>query len=336
MNAALSQRSAKVNSLRAFAEAYRDKGEELREAFAQLEVHALRTADVVGLTTTGAAKHLATLVALGAKVVLCEEAGEVLEAHVLAALSPATERLILIGDHLQLRPKIERHELTCDAGQGFRLDLSLFERLILDTKHPHSTLAQQWRMRPEIADLARCTLYPQLEDAAVVKGWPSARGIEQNVFFFDHTFPEDRGDGPAESHRNTKECEMAVKLVLYLQQQGYEQRQITLLTPYLGQLGLLRNGTPIRPPICSALSSDSMQLSLASAWKCASTSATKRVSRPWRARATRRGRQPRSAHSKSACDSLRSITSKVRGAASTALTLLRRGERHYRRLTCAL
>lgn len=245
INAALSESSDKIKTLRSAAEAYRDKCNELREAFAQVNVHALRGADVVGFTTTGAAKHLSTLVALGAKVVLCEEAGEVLEAHVLAALSPATERLILIGDHLQLRPKIERHELTCDARQGFRLDLSLFERLIMDTKHPHSTLAQQWRMRPEIADLARCTLYPQLEDAAVVQRWPAARGIRHNLFFLDHNLCEDRGDGPADSHRNTKECELAVKLVLYLQQQGYEERQITLLTPYLGQLGLLRNGIVI-------------------------------------------------------------------------------------------
>jgi hypothetical protein len=42
--------------------------------------------------------------------VVCEEAAEVLESHILASLSPQTEQLILIGDHEQLRPKVEvRH-----------------------------------------------------------------------------------------------------------------------------------------------------------------------------------------------------------------------------------
>lgn len=36
---------------------------------------------------------------------LVEEAGEVLEAHVLTSISDKTEQLILIGDHQQLRPK---------------------------------------------------------------------------------------------------------------------------------------------------------------------------------------------------------------------------------------
>ena len=59
------------------------------------------------MTTTGAAKHQGLLAGLGARVALVEEAGEVLEAHILASLSPSTQQLILIGDHLQLRPKTQ-------------------------------------------------------------------------------------------------------------------------------------------------------------------------------------------------------------------------------------
>ena len=50
-------------------------------------------------------------------VILVEEAGEVLEAHVLAALTPATKQLIMIGDHLQLRPKVESYNLTVSGGK---------------------------------------------------------------------------------------------------------------------------------------------------------------------------------------------------------------------------
>ena len=41
------------------------------------------------------------------QIVVVEEAAEVLEAHILAGLVPQTEQLILIGDHKQLRPKIQ-------------------------------------------------------------------------------------------------------------------------------------------------------------------------------------------------------------------------------------
>ena len=45
------------------------------------------------------------------QVVIVEEAGEVFEAHILASLAPATEHLILIGDHEQLRPKPQLYAL---------------------------------------------------------------------------------------------------------------------------------------------------------------------------------------------------------------------------------
>lgn len=43
---------------------------------------------------------------LSPKVLMVEEAGQVLEAHVLGSLVPSVEHLILIGDPLQLRPTL--------------------------------------------------------------------------------------------------------------------------------------------------------------------------------------------------------------------------------------
>lgn len=40
---------------------------------------------------------------------LVEEAGQVLEAHVLGSLVPSVEHLILIGDPLQLRPNLANY-----------------------------------------------------------------------------------------------------------------------------------------------------------------------------------------------------------------------------------
>lgn len=85
-----------------------------------------------------------------------EEAAQVLEAHVVTALSKNTDHLILIGDHKQLRPRNEVDELA----RKFKLNISLFERLILNKMEYHQ-LAEQRRMRPEIASLVLPHIYDE-------------------------------------------------------------------------------------------------------------------------------------------------------------------------------
>ena len=74
------------------------------------DLEILLDARIIGATTSGAAKYRELLTAKAAGVVLVEEAGEVLESHILSSLSgktdglEATKHLILIGDHKQLRP----------------------------------------------------------------------------------------------------------------------------------------------------------------------------------------------------------------------------------------
>lgn len=55
-------------------------------------------------------------------VVMIEEAGEIQESHVLAALTPSVKQLIQIGDHKQLRPKINNFDLTVEKGEGYDLN----------------------------------------------------------------------------------------------------------------------------------------------------------------------------------------------------------------------
>lgn len=172
-------------------------------------------------------------------------------------LSPETQHLILIGDHLQLRPKVEDYTLSKESGQGFNLDLSLFERLVLDQQFPIVTLSTQRRMRPQIADLLRLTLYPELKDAGVVQEYPQVRGVSHPLWWFDHKHEEDKAEdemADAKSKSNVHtitlfmvnliqafEVEMTVKLARYLLQQGYTGGDITILTPYLGQLIKIRD-----------------------------------------------------------------------------------------------
>ncbi|KAJ3123836.1 hypothetical protein HK100_011473 [Physocladia obscura] len=206
----------------------------------------LRSLNIVAATTTGAAKYHSLIQAVGPKIIICEEAGEVLEAHILAAMHPDVQQLILIGDHLQLRPRIAVHELSNENSQGikYRLDVSLFERLQEpEAKFPLQTLEVQRRMRPEISDVVRTILYPTLKDDPRVLMYPSVLGIRKNMFFVNHNHPEDNVDAlaKAHSHSNRFESEYSVALLRYLIRQGYAARDIVILTPYVGQLLKLRD-----------------------------------------------------------------------------------------------
>ena len=67
------------------------------------DAHRFSQQDVIGLTTTACAKYWPLLSKLGLQTVICEEAGEVIEAHSLCTLFPTIKHAIFIGDPLQLR-----------------------------------------------------------------------------------------------------------------------------------------------------------------------------------------------------------------------------------------
>lgn len=207
------------------------------------QLRLIKTSRIVGFTTSGCAKYQTLLRGLSPRVVLCEEAGEVLESHIVASLTSSTQHLILIGDHMQLRPKVDEYSLSVASGVGFDLDISLFERLVRKYERAQltslCTLQTQRRMRPEIADMLRGTLYPNLTDDPSVVSHPPLRGFAHNLWFFDHNFPESSGD--QQSFSNLKEAHMVVELVRYAIRQGYSGDRLAVLTPYVGQLLSLKN-----------------------------------------------------------------------------------------------
>ena len=153
----------------------------------------LRSAAIVGFTTSGAAKFDRLLHALRPRVVVCEEAGEVFEAHVLASLTSSAESLILIGDHEQLRPKPAEYSLSVETRNGYDLDKSLFERLVTSPHIISAQLDTQRRMRPEISQLIRPRLYPSLVDHPCVRDYPAMpRGFGAPLWFLDHNHMEER------------------------------------------------------------------------------------------------------------------------------------------------
>lgn len=213
----------------------------------ETDLRVLNQANVIGVTTSGLARHLELLRKLPSKILLCEEAGEVLESHLLTALLPSVEHAILIGDHLQLRPHVQCYNLSQESarGQQHALDTSLFERLVTATdggaRLPFSRLDTQRRMHPDIAELVRNTLYPTLSDAPSTLEHAQVVGLKKRLFWLDHQQPETQSDLQSTSHTNDYEVEMTTALVSHLIKQGvHKPGAIAVLTPYVGQLKKLQ------------------------------------------------------------------------------------------------
>ncbi|KAK4141918.1 uncharacterized protein C8A04DRAFT_13673 [Dichotomopilus funicola] len=234
-----------------FVDRAQDHRSEINAVHDDVARRTLLQADVVGVTTTGLARHINMLCRVGIKVVVCEEAAEVMEPHLLSALMPGVEHLIQIGDHRQLRPQIQNYlqfSLETTAGRAHQLDRSQFERRAegepgLDPL-PVAQLHVQRRMRPEIARLIR-SVYPALEDHPSVLNLPPVVGLRDTLFWLDHEHPEEEkgneNDTKTGSHSNPWEVDMAKALVHHLVRQGtYKSSDIALLTPYTGQLQKLR------------------------------------------------------------------------------------------------
>ncbi|KIW23323.1 uncharacterized protein PV07_11531 [Cladophialophora immunda] len=245
-----SKKAAQAALLTALAE-YKEHKEQFDQVRAGVDLRCLQQAKIIGVTTTGLARISPLLRKLNSKVLVCEEAGEVLEAHILTALLPSLEHAILIGDHLQLPPHIQSYELSRESSSGKRhsLDISLFERLVTpscstQTAVPYSTLETQRRMHPSISELIRNTLYPRLCDSSVVETYPPVTGLAKRLFWFDHAHFEDGAVTETDSttsHSNTFEVQMVTSLVSHLVRQGvYQANDLAVLTPYLGQLQKIR------------------------------------------------------------------------------------------------
>ncbi|KAI8936487.1 hypothetical protein NX059_006892 [Plenodomus lindquistii] len=212
----------------------------------------LQEADVIGVTTSGLARRISLLQNVKCKVVVCEEAGEIMEPHLLSALLPDVEHCIQIGDHEQLRPSVNNfQDLSCESERGklHALDRSQFERLSIGQPGrpvmPVAQLNVQRRMRPQISTLIRETIYDKLVDHGSTSSLPDVVGMRKNVFWLDHQNLENGTDMEIQhtkSKSNAWEVEMVHALVRHVVRQGvYSSEDIAVLTPYTGQLQKLRS-----------------------------------------------------------------------------------------------
>eukprot|EP00118_Oscarella_pearsei_P021036 m.233770 g.233770 ORF g.233770 m.233770 type:complete len:1538 (+) comp40099_c0_seq4:96-4709(+) len=219
------------------AEEYHAICQQIQDRNKVLYYEILKSAKIVGMTTTGAAIHQDLLLTLQPSVVIVEEACEVLEAQLLATLTPSVKHLIMIGDHMQLRPIVSSHELEL----YYNFNRSMFERLVTNN-HPHVTLLHQRRMRQEFIPLLS-PFYPKLQSYSNVDRLKPCPFLPKNLFFWTCRSREHRLRGGIIS--NPEEAEYVKQIVLFLLCCGESASDITVLTPYRGQvhkiLELLQN-----------------------------------------------------------------------------------------------
>ncbi|XP_059484951.1 NFX1-type zinc finger-containing protein 1-like [Neocloeon triangulifer] len=200
------------------------------------DLEILRENEVVGMTTSGAARLHGLLRKLGTEIVIVEEAAEVMEPHVIACLTSSCKHLILIGDHKQLRPNIAVYQLAKD----FNFDISLFERMVNRAPEECVTLEVQHRMAPEIAQLIVPAIYPKLLNDSSVKSYETVKGVCKRLYFIDHKNMEEMTDVDSHSRINKFEAEYALALCKHLVMQGYKASEITILATYRGQMFHIR------------------------------------------------------------------------------------------------
>lgn len=218
--------------------------------------------EVISGTMVGCITRLDAIRATKPFAIVVEEASEVLEPLLFSCLTSTTCKLEMIGDHLQLRPSIMT---KFDFEIINKMNISMFERLIRAQGAyavPSSVLSIQRRMRKNICDLTR-GFYTDItsisdhpicdtrviahaskstKDLPVHRGEGEGRevpGVLPHLFFWTHTGQQGRSSVGI-SRENKLEAEMAVKLAAYLVSCGVPKDSIAVLTPYKGQLMLLK------------------------------------------------------------------------------------------------
>lgn len=212
------------------------------------DLRVMQQHNVIGITTTGCASRWEVLRDLEPEILICEEAGEVMEAHALCSFFPSLKHGIFIGDPLQLRPDVKERTLSLETriGSLYRLDESLFERIMMpgDPRAltlPTSQLNIQRRMHPQISKVSRIT-YPYLQDHDATDMHPQPKGISSRLFWLDHRMPEMIEPEVSSSVFNPYEVELVKSLVRYLLRgSGYSYGDIAVLTPYAAQLSKIHD-----------------------------------------------------------------------------------------------
>ena len=191
----------------------------------------LKDQKIVGATIVGASVQLSLIQKLKPKIVIVEEAAEVLEPCLVAVLTKSVKKLVLIGDHKQLKPQVDTFYLR----KEFNFHISMMERLI-SIGFPYEKLVKQGRMRPEFSCMLK-DIYPEYSDFDGLAAKNKVINcLPCSMFFWSHDYDEVKD----RSARNPGEANMVIALALFFVASGIPEEDITILCAYLGQVQLVK------------------------------------------------------------------------------------------------
>ena len=206
-------------------------------------------ARVIACTLTGSAHHLLTGRRFG--TLFIDEAAQALEASCWIAIQKA-DRVILAGDHRQLPPTVKS-----PAALSGGLDKTLMQTICENKPRCVSMLTVQYRMADDIMQFPNQEFYDgllQSDPGVKYRGildwdtaveWVEAGGEERPPF----RFPFEEGETLAPdglSRINPAEAKLALQTLHdYIERIGkdrilYERLDIGIISPYKGQVHLLR------------------------------------------------------------------------------------------------
>jgi len=218
---------------------------------------------IIGGTMVGCISRLESIRATRPFAVVVEEASEVLEPLLFSCLSESTLKLEMIGDHRQLQSLVMSH---FDFELCNKINVSMFQRLIEAPEGhvvPSTVLSVQQRMQKNICDLTR-EYYADVVDIedhescglqvigtknignannialTAATGGREVPGIGPSIYLWTHS-GEQRRARVGISRINPQEAEMVCALATYLVDCGVPRASIAILTPYKGQLMLIRD-----------------------------------------------------------------------------------------------
>lgn len=204
----------------------------------------IQNAQVVLATTVGAANRI--LKELKFDLVIIDEAAQALEASCWIPILRG-ERLVLAGDHCQLPPTIKSN----DPAVQKELAKTLFERLMASRRDEANAISRmlkvQYRMHENIANWASTAMYHgDLQTHESVRNrelsdLPNIENEQPALMLIDTAgCGMDEGVNAAGSRFNEGEAQIVAQHVKALIEQGLKPEQIAVISPYNGQVEILK------------------------------------------------------------------------------------------------
>ena len=163
---------------------------------------------------------------------IVDEAAQATEADTIIPLQHNPRKCLLVGDTNQL-PAVVKSELA----KANNYDWSMMHRLQVEAGFPHQMLNIQYRMDPLIRSWPSKEFYDdKLEDSADIA---KREGLSLPRQIYPYAFVDVKGKETTlyNSKRNDEEADLVIKLLAYLQREGFAlNKDVGIITFYSGQV----------------------------------------------------------------------------------------------------